>query len=316
MKELLKNSSAYKVISADKANNSLSHAYLVVCQDGDMHEVYLKILAKLLMCGEDDFCGNCRVCKLIDTKSHPDVLFLPKDGKLKTDSADELVRQSVVRPFELSKKLFVVKKIEELNQYQNKLLKTLEEPPKNVHLLVSTEKPVAVLPTIKSRTKIVEIPDFTEELLKEASLRCGFYGEKLDLAIKLAGGKFGLLKRYYENDDLLYIKEVATDMIVNMTGKNLPDYSDKIKNVNMGDFISVTKLLLVKLLESFTSGSVDPLYSNLYLATEKYRYGSIIATIERLNQFEKSAYFNLNNNILTDGVLFAVIEEKNKWLKL
>lgn len=316
MKNLLKNSSAYKIIASDKKQNKLNHAYLVMCQDGDMHDEYLKILAKLIMCNDAEFCDDCRVCKLIDNKSHPDIAFFPKDGKLKTDSADELIRQSVVKPFELDKRLFVVRKIEELNQYQNKLLKTLEEPPKNVYMLISTERPVAVLPTVKSRSKIVEIQDFSEQELLKTAMSMGYSGDRLMLAVKLCGGKLGRLIRYYENDDLLAIKDLACDMLCNMTGKNLPEYAGKLKNISVKDFISVTKLLLNKLLIYLTDKKVDPLYKNLYQNTEKWRYGSIIAIIERLNGFEKSINFNMNNAILVDGVLFAIMEEKTKWQKL
>lgn len=316
MKNLLKNSSAYKIIASDKKQNKLNHAYLVMCQDGDMHDEYLKILAKLIMCNDAEFCDDCRVCKLIDNKSHPDIAFFPKDGKLKTDSADELIRQSVVKPFELDKRLFVVRKIEELNQYQNKLLKTLEEPPKNVYMLISTERPVAVLPTVKSRSKIVEIQDFSEQELLKTAMSMGYLGDRLMLAVKLCGGKLGRLTRYYENDDLLAIKDLACDMLCNMTGKNLPEYAGKLKNILVKDFISVTKLLLNKLLIYLTDKKVDPLYKNLYQNTEKWRYGSIIAIIERLNGFEKSINFNMNNAILVDGVLFAIMEEKTKWQKL
>lgn len=316
MKKLIETSTAYKVIAADKKAGRLNHAYLVVCQDGDMHDEYLKILAKLIACDDTEFCDNCRVCKLIDQKAHPDVTFLPKEGKLKSDSADELVRQSVIKPFEITKRVFVVRRIEELNQYQNKLLKTLEEPPKNVYLLISAERPVAVLPTIKSRSKIVEIPDFSESLLYECATRMGFSGERLDLAVKLCGGKMGRLIRYYENDDLLSIKDLSCDMLINMTGRNLPEYAGKLKNISMTDFIGVTKLMLGKLLEYLASKRVEKGYEKLYPATEKWGYGPIIATIERLNKFEKSVNYNINNAILTDGVLFAVMEEKTKWQKL
>lgn len=316
MRKLLENTPAYKVILSDKAAGRLSHAYLVTCQDGDMHEDYLKILAKLMACDKEDFCDACRVCKLIDQKAHSDVTFYPKEGKLKTDAADDLVRQSVIKPFELDKRIFVVKKIEELNQYQNKLLKTVEEPPKNVHLLISTEKPVAVLPTIKSRSKTIEIPDFPETALKEAAVRAGFSGDRLLLSLKLCDGKFGKLTRYYQNDDLLNIKDVATDVILNMNGRTLPEYAGSLKNVSIADYISVTKLLLSKIMEFLAGKPVEKLYEDLYPATQKWRYGSIIGAIERLNAFEKSLNFNVNNAMTIDGVLFALMEEKTRWQKL
>ncbi len=317
MKELVKNSSAYKIISSDKKAGKLSHAYLVVCQDGDMHDEYLKILSKLIMCDDMEYCDDCRVCKLIDTNEHPDVTFYPKDGgKLKTDSADDLIAQSVVKPFELDKRLFVVRKIEELNQYQNKLLKTVEEPPKNVHLLMSTAKPVAVLPTIKSRSKIVEIGDFSEDLLLKEAKKLGFDGERLDLSVKLCDGKMGRLKKYYSSDDLINVKNLSADVLVNMNGKNLSEYAGKLKNLSLSDFMGVTKLLLSKMLVYLAEGRKEKEYEEVYKATEKWRYGSIIGAIERINKLEKSLNFNVNGTILSDSVLFSLMEEKTKWQKL
>lgn len=317
MKELVKNSSAYKIIASDKKAGKLSHAYLVVCQDGDMHDEYLKILSKLIMCDDMEYCDDCRVCKLIDTNEHPDVTFYPKDGgKLKTDSADDLIAQSVVKPFELDKRLFVVRKIEELNQYQNKLLKTVEEPPKNVHLLMSTAKPVAVLPTIKSRSKIVEIGDFSEDLLLKEAKKLGFDGERLDLSVKLCDGKMGRLKKYYSSDDLINVKNLSADVLVNMNGKNLSEYAGKLKNLSLSDFMGVTKLLLSKMLVYLAEGRKEKEYEEVYKATEKWRYGSIIGAIERINKLEKSLNFNVNGTILSDSVLFSLMEEKTKWQKL
>lgn len=317
MKELVKNSSAYKIIASDKREGKLSHAYLVVCQDGDMHDEYLKTLAKLIMCDAEEFCDDCRTCKLINSNAHPDVTFYPKDGgKLKTDSADDLISQSVIKPFEASKRLFVVRRIEELNQYQNKLLKTVEEPPKNVHLILSSAKPVAVLPTIKSRSKTIEIGDFSDEQLIKASKRLGYSGDRLDLAVKLCDGKMGRLIKYYSSDDLLNIKSLATDVLVNMNGRNLPEFAGKLKNVSMIDFIGVTKLLLSKMLEFLAVKRTEDGYSEVYKATEKWRYGSIIGATERLGKLEKSINYNVNGAILADSVLFSLMEEKNKWLKL
>lgn len=317
MKELVKNSSAYKIIASDKKAGKLSHAYLVVCQDADMHDEHLKILSKLIMCDSDEFCNDCRICRLIDKNEHPDVTFYPKDGgKLKTDSADDLIAQSIVKPFELNKRLFVLRKIEELNQYQNKLLKTVEEPPKNVHLLISTAKPAAVLSTIKSRSKIVEIGDFPADLLFKSVKELGYGGERLDIALKLCDGKMGRLIKYCSSDDLINIKNLSTDVLVNMNGKNLPEFAGKLKNVSITDFMSVTKLLLSKMLVYLYDKRGEEGYEEVFIATKKWRYGAIIGAIERINKLEKSINYNVNGTILSDSVLFSLMEEKTKWQKL
>ena len=69
-------------------------------------------------------------------------------------------------------------------------------------------------------------------------------------------------------------------------------------------------------MEYFTFKRESLGYEELYQNSQKLRYGSVIAIIERINALERSAHFNLNSTILADSILFAVMEEKTKWQKL
>ena len=78
---LLKNTNAYKIFIGDKKRETLSHAYLIVCEDKLFLENYLKIFAKALVCNEKEPCNACRPCSLIDKKSFTDVVFYPLGKK-------------------------------------------------------------------------------------------------------------------------------------------------------------------------------------------------------------------------------------------
>ncbi|MBQ2908449.1 MAG: hypothetical protein IJE56_00675, partial [Clostridia bacterium] len=171
------------------------------------------------------------------------------------------------------------------------------------------------LPTIKSRSKIIEIPPFSRKQLGDFALRQGFFGEKLELSLSLADGKVGELLRYYETDELLDLRELALDILSDMTAKNLPSFASRLKDVNIQDFIGILKLQLSNVL-SLLAGGDHAASEKLINITQKSRYGSIIGIIERLNALEKSQNFNLNGTMLVDGILFAVMEEKSKWQKL
>ena len=58
------NDKGYAIIKKDKENNTLSHAYMLLCKDDNPQE-YLLNYAKVLLCGNDG-CNNCRVCRLVD----------------------------------------------------------------------------------------------------------------------------------------------------------------------------------------------------------------------------------------------------------
>jgi DNA polymerase-3 subunit delta' len=71
-----------------------------------------------------------------------------------SEEVNELIEESYLKPIEGDKKIFIVNRAESINHVaQNKLLKTLEEPPKGVHIIMGATNEHALLPTIKSRVK-------------------------------------------------------------------------------------------------------------------------------------------------------------------
>ena len=155
---LIKDTRAYKTVAADKAAGRLSHAYLFISSDGVNSGEYLKIFAKLIM---SDFADE-RADGLIDNGYHPDVLTFPKNGEavLKEDVA-KIIEESFLKPVESDKKLFLINNGESMNATsQNKLLKTLEEPPRGVHILIHATTEYPLLSTFKSRVKKLVIPPF------------------------------------------------------------------------------------------------------------------------------------------------------------
>ena len=78
MVELFKQTVAYKIITGDKSRGQLSHAYALVCEDTVALNDFIKTTAKILLCQDESFCGQCRPCRLIEKGTHSDVTFYPK----------------------------------------------------------------------------------------------------------------------------------------------------------------------------------------------------------------------------------------------
>ena len=144
---LVKNTAAYKIAARDKAAGRLSHAYLVVCQDGLYLRRYLDLFAALLLCPANG-CGTCRICSLVGREKYADMTVFPAEegDKIKTEDIDFLVEDSYIKPFEGDKKLYVLAGAENMTPAaQNKLLKTLEEPPANVHILMGAVSELSLI---------------------------------------------------------------------------------------------------------------------------------------------------------------------------
>ena len=320
---LIKKTNAYKIIEGDKKAHRLSHAYLILSADGDMLKSYLKAFAKLICCEQEEPCDNCRVCTLIDKNAHPDVLFYPRtEGAIGVEEVNSLIEESFLKPIESDKKLFVIVGAEQMNiSSQNKLLKTLEEPPKNVHILMGATSEFALLSTIKSRVKKLEIPPFDNQTLIQALKdECPDY-EKLCRAVGCCDGTVGKTLALYGDSSLLSTTELVLDMLVNMNSSSeVLQYSNQIlqSKIDLCEFLSVLELMLRDMLVK-TQGQSDIMFNKSVAQrlekAQKFNTGSIIYALESITEAQKRKKFNMNPTMLVEWLLFQILEGKYKWQK-
>jgi DNA polymerase-3 subunit delta' len=88
--------------------------------------------------------------------THPDFLTFPPDGPLRQISIEQMRRLKELaqfKPLKGSRRVFLIDHIDRANeQASNSLLKTLEEPPEHLILVLTAENPYDLLPTIRSRS--------------------------------------------------------------------------------------------------------------------------------------------------------------------
>ncbi len=324
LSSLIKNTNAYKSVLSDKKAGKLSHAYLVVGKDGENLEEILKVFAKLLVCESVEPCDVCRACKGTDAKSFADVYFYP-NGKpnVSAEDVNGLIEETYLRPIEGDKKVFVINHGEALSQVvQNKLLKTLEEPPKNVHIIIGATSEYPLLQTVKSRLKRLEIPPFSDEALYSAMEADFEDKQKLKQAISYGDGTVGKAKFLYGEENFTKINEFVFDMVINMkSSKDVLDFSEKLQalNCDISDLLSSLELFYRDMLAYLSVGeSAVKNKDNLNIITkaEGYKIGSVISILESINEGALRKKFNANSTMLIEWLLFKILEGKHKWQKL
>jgi DNA polymerase-3 subunit delta' len=134
-----------------------SHAYLFHGPGGvGKRAVARAVAAAWLSEGEVDVEG-ARVRALHG--SHPDLTWVTPSGAhemLVSDIDAPVVAAASRTPFESARRVFVIESVDQLGEEAaNRMLKTLEEPPSFVHLILITERLAEVLPTIRSRCQLV-----------------------------------------------------------------------------------------------------------------------------------------------------------------
>jgi len=150
---------------------NISHAYLFECKDSnESHKVIDNFIKKILCTSNKEkltFCDDCKSCKSFNGNSNPDYLqIFPDDkdkigiGSLRGDSDKNRGIINVLNETSLisDAKVIKINCAEQLNEEaQNFLLKILEEPPKNSHIIMLSSRPFKLKKTILSRLIKIKI---------------------------------------------------------------------------------------------------------------------------------------------------------------
>lgn len=151
-------------------NKELAHAYLLVGPGGTGKSSIATWLALRLFClhpqaGEPDL--TCPECQRILSGNHPDIVYAAPTGRqIKVDEIRHLKAEFSKSSVEGNKKMFIIKDADKMtNGAANSLLKFIEEPGTGIYILMLTTNKSAVLPTIRSRTQIIELPPLKRSAL-------------------------------------------------------------------------------------------------------------------------------------------------------
>ncbi len=210
-------------LSAMLQEGRLPHALLFTGPAGIGKKLVARSLAAAILCtGEGERpCGICEPCRLMAAESNEDYFELVPEaaGKAKPVIRIDAVRSAVARtimtrssgPAEAMGRVLLIDEADLMNEpAANSLLKTLEEPPAAVTFILITEKPSALLPTIRSRCIPIPFGALSPQEVEEALRRLGETGEAAHAAAHLSAGSVRMALRLVENDSLELLESVLS----------------------------------------------------------------------------------------------------------
>ncbi len=168
-----------------------SHAYLFRGPRGSGKRAAARALAAEILASGAPDPEDARRRALLDPSPHPDLVWLAPRGAqhLVEEVRERVIRAAAYRPFEGAKRVFVVEAAEAMrDESQNALLKTLEEPPAFVHLILLSAEPEALLETISSRCQAIGFAPLPAAVLEAELAGAGESEAAVAAAARLAGG--------------------------------------------------------------------------------------------------------------------------------
>ena len=138
------------------------HALIIEGEEGIGKKTLAKDIACALVCrGNDKPCGECSQCKKAIAAIHPDISeYIPARtaNSFHVDTVRNIINDAYVQPNEADYKIYILANAHCMNQNaQNALLKILEEPPKYVVFILTTNSKSALLSTVLSRSVCVSL---------------------------------------------------------------------------------------------------------------------------------------------------------------
>ena len=317
LKKLFSNSQSKAIISKDISIGMLNHAYLIACDDVDKLIDFSKLLACLVLCRQKDVapCYNCDMCKKILCGTHADVLIYPKGKILTVEDSKTISNDCFIVPIESDKKVIIINNIDlARTDSQNKLLKTLEEPPKNVIFIITCSNIEGVLPTIRSRVKIIyESLSDKKDMLEDLS---AVANENLLMQlIEYSNGSVTKLNEFINNKKSINIYNLCFDVLLNLkkSGDVLKfSYLILEDKENLPLFFSTFSHLLgevlkVQLNKELTLKSKE---EELKLIYKDYPIKALLKLIEKCGEINQRLKFNCNPTIIVDNFLLYILEVK------
>ena len=307
MKELLRTTTAYRTIAGYAKAGELPHATLVVFPDGK----YLRAL--LTECAKAYFSADERVLRLVQEERYPDCIFLPAaGGRLTADDCARIVDESVLRPMEADKKLFVLDAFHTATPLiQNKLLKLLEEPPAGVYFLLGATAEFSVLPTILSRVRKLTEPPFSEEAVASALERMRGSEEGIARAAAASGGVVSLAEMLLDGGEVFRLAEQF------LREENLEELCRSLdKSAEKKTFFAAVRLYLRDALLHQQGFSRFASLGEREVSGIDVPAGALVSAMELVSEAERNTEFNANFSQAAYALALGIREEKLKWQKL
>lgn len=216
---------AVELLQGHLANQRIRHAYLIIGPQGIGRRTLALRLAQALNCTQlvepAIPCSECRACRLIEKMQHPDFSVIQADeaGRaLKVDQIRELQRSLSLTPYEANYKIALILRFEEANpNAANALLKTLEEPPPHVIMLLTASDSEALLPTIISRCELIRLrPLSIDQVALGLQTHWGLPADRATLLAHISGGRPGYALQLSQNPEILEQRQNQLDDILRL----------------------------------------------------------------------------------------------------
>ena len=272
--------------------NKISHSYLFLGTAGIGKKEIAKEFAKMILClNEKKYCNHCKSCIEFDSNNNPDFQMVEPDGNsIKIEQIKQMQRKIIEAPIISQNKVYIINDADLMTiEAQNCLLKTLEEPPEFVTIILIGSNENNFLSTIKSRCTIIKFQDIENSQIKDY-LKSKYDIKVSDNLLEIFDGSIGKAEKLKDKQELY---------------NSIIEIIENIENLDIIDLFKRADVIYKSQEEK--NSILDAINTILFkMGKENIKYLNCINIVEdtkiRLNA-------NGNYNMCIDNMLLRIWEE-------
>jgi DNA polymerase III subunit delta' len=322
--DLLGHDWAAKLLKQHIVHGDVRHAYLFTGPPGIGRRSLALEFAKGINClkptEKGEACGNCRVCLQTSKMQQPDLSIVEPDlegGLIKVDQVRNLQHSLSLSPYEARFRIALMLNFQRANpNAQNALLKTLEEAPKQVILLLTADSPDNLLSTISSRCEILRLRPVSMDILENAlQSRWNIPQDQARLLSHISNGRTGLALQMVKDPALIEKRSTWLDELIRMLPLNTRDRFTGAENLTKNrDQLRLTlqvwlsfwrDLLLAANKRDAHLTNVDH-EDEINALAMKLQKDQIVSMLNSLDHSLELLEFNVNLRLLMDNLLLEI----------
>ena len=293
---ILGNEKNKKILEKSLELSKSSQSYIFWGTEGIGKKAIAKEFAKKILCiGNKQNNCSCKSCIEFSSSNNPDFLLIESDdGKIKIEQIREMQRKIAEKPIISDKKVYIINDADKMTtEAQNCLLKTLEEPPEYITIILICSNENNLLSTIKSRCTRMYFEPIEINEVKKYIKGINISKDINENILNLSQGSIGKAIKLVENQSLY---ENIEKLLEDLTKKDLIDI------IKMSEEIYKSKEEIESILEYMNVVALE-------LSKKNIKYIRFIETIEETKKRLKA---NSNYDMCIDNMLFNIWEEVNE----
>ncbi|MCR5357357.1 MAG: DNA polymerase III subunit [Lachnospiraceae bacterium] len=307
--------------------DNVSHAYIINGEKNAGKEFIANTFAMALQCENRDENGNpcmeCHACKQAITNNQPDIktVIHEKPGTIGVEDVRlQIVSDVYVRPYSSRWKIYIVNDAEKLSiQAQNALLKTLEEPPEYVVIMLLTSNISSLLPTIISRSIVLNMRPVDDKTVRKYLMeRIHIPDYQADICVAFARGNIGKAKHLATSEDFDNIKNDAVRVLKYADEMDMNEFVSAVNQIsaykmNIDDYLDILLIWYRDVLMLKATNDVDNLIFKDEVRAIRERagrssYEGIEKIIETIDKTKVRLKANVNFELAMELLLLAIKE--------